>query len=194
MFFFYGGEPWTSPHLVWLFIFFEKYRIDIATVREELGFKFKHLGRLRHVFQWPDTITVISFYEDPSEDYDINWKKPLFFFLAPSYKYHVLTSTEPFWGWSYQKRHHSLFLASERWMVNHHRLTNLSFFVPQLKIYNDAIRWRIVTFHGDRFPTEGELCVSFLGRVSCRSTVHLVHVSGGVVGGIWNQNSIVWLS
>ena len=37
-------------------------------------------------------------------------------------------------------------------------------------MYNDAIRWRIVTFHGDRFPTEGELCVSFLYRVSCWSS------------------------
>ena len=153
--FFNGGEPWTSPPLVWLFIYFLKYRIDIATSREELGFKFKHLGRLYDVFQWPDTITVISFYEDPSKDCDINGDEPLLFFCLEC---HVLTSTEQFWGWSYEKWR--LFLASEWWMVNHHRLTNLFFFLPQLKMYNDAIRLRIVTFHGDGFPTEGELANS----------------------------------
>ena len=151
--------------------------------------KFNHLGRLYDVFQWPDTITVISFYEDPSKDCDINGDEPLLFFCLEC---HVLTSTEQFWGWSYEKWR--LFLASEWWMVNHHCLTNLFFFLPQLKMYNDAIRLRIVTFHGDGFPTEGELCVSFLDRVSCRSTVHLVPVSGGVSGEISNQNSIVWLS
>ena len=52
---------------------------------------------------------------------------------------------------------------------NHgHRLTNLAFFVPRFKMYNDAIRWRIVTMNGDRLPPGAELCVSFLDRVSCR--------------------------
>jgi hypothetical protein len=52
---------------------------------------------------------------------------------------------------------------------NHgHRLTDLTFFVPRFPMYNAAIRWRIVTKNGDQLPPEGELCMSFLDRVSCR--------------------------
>ena len=74
------AEPWTSPPLVWL-LFLKKLNVesfDIATSREEFGFKFKHLGRLNDVFQEPDTITVISGNEDPSKDYDINGGKAFF--------------------------------------------------------------------------------------------------------------------
>ena len=164
---FYDGEslrPWFDSGKI---VNIESF--DIATSHEELGFKFKHLGRLYDVFQWPDTIRVDSGGEDRSKDYDVNGEKAFLFFLARSYKCHVLTSTEQFWGWSYQTASR-FFLASEKWMVdNHgHRLTNLAFFVPRFKMYNDAIRWRIVTMNGDRLPPEAELCVSFLDRVSCR--------------------------
>jgi hypothetical protein len=76
---FYDGEslrPWFDSGKI---VNIESF--DIATSHEELGFKFKHLGRLYDVFQWPDTIRVDSGGEDRSKDYDVNGEKAFLFSL-----------------------------------------------------------------------------------------------------------------
>lgn len=131
--------------------------------REVLGFRHEHLAILFQVLQWPEELVCHAGGLNRTKDYKDSGEQAFLFML---YRHHMpdnLTNCEGIFGWSYCKAS-VVFQAAESWMIsNHgHRLSNLGFWRPRFKAYNQALRQHL-SDKGDLIPVEFANSAFFLG-------------------------------